>query len=199
MITRFGRLAACGLLAAAPALVALPAAAAEPEPAGVTVGGTAGCAGTVRTADAAGTPLGVLDTAAGIAASSDAPLRIDPAGTLTYDGASAAVITDHTWTVTVAGQEVASGGSANSGKVTTASGTVDVADYLPVSVTGTVLAQATVTGQGGSCTGDVWVEVEGNPWTSANGVAGLVLTGAGLLGLAAVRPRRLADAAGGAA
>lgn len=198
MVMRVRGLALAAAAVAAPLVLASPAVAAGPEPAGVTVTGDGGCSGTATTTDAAGNPIGVVDTSAGIAASSDAPLRIDPAGTVTYDGASAAVITDHTWKVTVAGQQVASGSSANAGKVTTANGTVDVADYLPVSVTGTVLAQATVSGNGGSCSADVWIKVEGNPLTSANGLAGLVLTGAGLVGLAFVRPRRL-SAAGGAA
>lgn len=179
------------VVVAAPIVLAAPAAAAAPEPGGVTVTGTGGCAGTATTADPAGTPLGIVDTAAGVAASSDVPLLVDPEGTVTYDGASASVITDHTWSVTVAGQKVASGASANAGKLTTANGTVDVADYLPVSVTGTVLAQATIEGTGGTCRADVWIKVDGNPWTSANGLAGLALTGAGLLGLAFVRPRRL--------
>lgn len=199
MVITLGRLAACGLLAVAPVLVTGTAAAAAPEPAGVSVSGSAGCAGKALTRDAGGAELGLLDTAAGIAAAKDKALLVDPGGTITYAGSSTAVVTDLTWTVSVAGVQVASGSSANDKKATKAAGTVDAADYLPVSITGTVLADATVTGTGGSCTGEAWVTLDGNPWTSVNGLAGLALTAAGVVGLAFVRPRRLAGSAGGAA
>lgn len=191
MVRAARRLAACGVIVAAPILLAGPAAA-EPEPAGVSVSGNGGCSGTAVTTDADGNALGLADTAAGIAASASRPLLVATDGSVAYEGRSSVAITDHTWSVSVAGQTVASGSSANTGQATTAKGVAQVGDYLPVSVTGTVLAQATIIGTGGSCSGDVWLELDGNPWTSSNGVAGLVLTGAGLVGLAFVRPRRLA-------
>ncbi|NLT53515.1 MAG: hypothetical protein GXX79_02875 [Actinomycetales bacterium] len=195
-VTRcLGSAAVAVVLAGAPVALAAPAQAAV-ERGGVTV--TGGCTGTATSTDRDAKPLGSLDTAAGVGASRSAPFLVDRSGTVNYRAGSPSAITDNTWSVKIAGITVDSGAAANATRRTSKEETVDLADYLPVSLTGTVLVEASVTGQGGSCTGETWIKLTGNPFTSANGLGGTLLLVAGLAGAVPARPRLVPAPAGSA-
>ncbi len=179
-------------LAAPAALVfaALPAtlaSAADPVDAGVDIAGTGGCTGAAVSKDADGETLGTLNL--DVAASPDAALPVARGGTVGYVGRSQKVMTDNEWSVTVGGVPVKSDTGKNADEKRQTSGTAEVDDYLPVNLTGTLKVDVVVTaGDGTDCTVVTWVKVDGNGFTSLNGLVGMGLLALGLIGLALSLP-----------
>jgi len=185
------RRALAAVLLAAPLVVltASGANAADPEPAGVDATGTGACSVTATSLNSAGATIGFLNSDDGIPAASDAALLVASDGTIAYTGTSETAITANTWTVTVGGIPVKSGASENADENRTTEGVADVTDYLPVTVTGTMLVEVDVSGAGGArCTASAWVELDGNDYTSVNGLAGIGLLIVGLIGMFFARP-----------
>jgi len=165
-----------------------------------------GCSGTVTSLDADGDALDGATAADGAitdtqganegdgAFTADNPFAVANDGVVQYSGSTDAVITDHTWSVSMLGIEIASGGSENADGDTSSSDEYDLGSELPVKFTGLVRVEGELSGTGGACTGDGFVKFQGNPLTSPVTWAGLVFAGAGALGvflsLPRVRPAR---------
>lgn len=159
------RVAAVTAVVSWPLVVAAPASASS----------LSGCSGTVTSYDAAGRVLdaasardGVLtdERDGGQAFTADNPFVVDHGGSVVYQGTSDAVITDHHWKLTLLGVPVATGGSANASRTTSADGRFEFGAYSPIAFTGLIRVAGRVSGQGGSCTGDGFIQVQGDPATS---------------------------------
>jgi hypothetical protein len=162
-------------------LLAAPTAAADTTDAGVDLTGTGGCSVTAVSKDADDTEIGRLSQ--GTSASSDAPLLVAKDGTVGYDARSEELLTDNEWTVTVAGIPVKSGTWPNDRDKQLRVGTVQIDDYLPVAVTGTMKVEADVVAADGTdCALVTWVRLDGNGLLSANGLLGIGLLAIGLIG-----------------
>lgn len=184
---------AAALLAVAAALLPGPTAsaavAADTGPAGIDVAGNAGCSGTAVSFDADGDQLGFVSTGSGVGASQDAPLAVSSDGTVTFAARSGSAITDSSWTLRVGGVPVKSGASSNAEAKKVVLGSAELADYLPVPVTGLMLVDVEITGDRSlGCTASAWVTLDGNGWTSGNGLLGIGLLVLGLIGLGFSRP-----------
>lgn len=140
-----------------------------------------GCKGSATSKDKGGGTTDTLTAPGPPGSSKDNPFHVDFDGTISYDGSSNAVITDHHWEVRVFGAPVKSGGSKNSSKETASSDTVKVKDYLRIKSPGLYYVSGELKGTGGSCTGNVWVKVDGSPTGTAPWVVGIVFTAGGLL------------------
>ncbi len=182
------------LAGAVAAVVAFPAAASAAE--------ADGCSGTFTSKDASGL---TLDTASapGAGATQSAPLRVDPGGSVEWSGSTDAVITDGTWSVTVAGVPFLSGQFANGDGTTTRSGVQDLSG-LPGPATWAlqgamvIPVSGTITGSGGSCDASGWITGTGSPTSSPIFFLGAGLGVVGLLmGSAVVAGTKVV--AGGAA
>lgn len=164
-----------------------------------------GCSGSAASTDGSGQDL---DTAAapGEGATRDDPFVIDPAGTVSWRGATDGVITDATWSLSVAGVTVRSGSIENASGTTKASGTQDVA-VLGSTASGLALTgdqvipvSFTLTGQGGTCTASGYITGTGSPTSSPMFYAGLASLALGVGAAAAmVAGTRTVAAAGGGA
>lgn len=187
-------------LALAGAWAALPAA-----PAGAS--SLVGCTGSAQSLDDAGEVIDsaiasggtITDTeTGGAAATRSNPFVVDTGGTVIYQGQSDTVITDHSWSVQLLGVDVLSGGSANAGGQQAADGSVDLADKLPFPIVGLVRVSGQIEGTGGTCTGDGYIKLQGNPLASPFLWGGVVLVGLGVLGFFNSLPK-VAPVEGGAA
>lgn len=186
---RGARSAAAGVLVAA--FVVAPAAAAGAS-------SLTGCSGTAVSLDADGRVLDSAVAADGTITDVDGggpaftkanPFVVSNQGTVEYEGRTDAVITDHSWSVSLLGAQVVSGGSANESGTQEDAGSLDLGDELPVKFTGLIRAEGTLSGTGGECTGDGYVKLEGNPFTSPVTWAGLTFASAGALGIFLALPR----------
>lgn len=177
---RLGILIAASLLL----LMALvgPAGAADP-PAGAAIDGP--CTVMAMSGDSAGTQLDELDGPA----TSDAanPFDVDPKGRVAWSGTGPA-ITNGTYQLTIYGLPIWSGNIDNPGGKTSAEGTLDLASILPIDLVGVVQVGGSVKGGGGSCSGDAWIRISGDPLTSIPGLAGIGLAVIGLLGVLTAIP-----------
>lgn len=146
-------LAASGALLAV-LLLGAPASAAE----------VSGCQGTAQSFDAAGQPVDMV-AGPGAGGTKADPFTVDPDGVVRYSGTTTDVLQNGRWKVEVGfGFDI-------SGRVTNASGQNSwsdeekVSDRLPFDAPGLYHVRFTVSGAPGttSCTGSVWVEVDGSP------------------------------------
>lgn len=164
-----------------------------------------GCSGSFTSHDASG---GTIDTARapGAGATQGDPLRIDPAGSVTWEGATNAVIKDGTWSVTVAGLPFRSGSFKNTDGATSRAGTQDFSQLpgpakwalrgamvIPVS--------GTISGSGGSCEVSGYITGTGSATSSPIffGGAGLGLIGLLMAAKVFAGTKVAGTAAGGAA
>jgi hypothetical protein len=171
------------------ALVLAPAAASAADP---TVS-LNGCTGTLDAQPkGGGTGTQVTAPTAQSASKSD-PIVVNWDDKFVYNGSSTAVITDQHWTAWVAGIPVATGGSANASQKTTATGSVEIKKVLPLKLTGLYFVKFELKGSGGSCTGETWLKLAGNPLTTIPFWIGVVVALGGLYGLYWSLPRIRAD------
>ena len=141
-----------------------------------------GCSGEVVSIDATGLEIGRA-SAPGPGGTQADPLPIDPAGTVQWSGSTDAVITNGTWSVTVAGVPLMSGDFDNSDGTTSASGTTDLSTLpLAAVLKGKQVIPVTgaITGAGGACSGSGFITGTGSPTSAPMFDAGLVLTAAGV-------------------
>lgn len=191
MITTSRRASWAAVLLALPAVLlpASTAAAEESDAAGVDVTGNAGCVGAATSLDADGGHLGFLSTKTGTPASQDAPLGVAQDGAVEYAWSSQRPIVDNTWTVSLGGIQISSGRAGNAEGGKPVQGVVQVSDHLQVPVTGLMKAEVEITGNGSvGCTATAWIELEGNGWTSGDGLLGMAFIVLGLIGLGFSRP-----------
>jgi hypothetical protein len=175
-----------GILIGASLLVlgalAAPVRAAAPA-AGATIDGP--CSVTATSLTAAGAQL---DTLQGPATSDPAnPFDVDPKGQVAWSGSGPAITTG-TYQLTIYGIPIWSGTIANQDGKTSADGTLNLGDILPAGLVGVIQVGGSVSGDGGSCSGSVWIRISGDPLTSIPGLAGIGLAVLGLLGVATAVP-----------
>ncbi|HMC40852.1 MAG TPA: hypothetical protein VKI19_14400, partial [Acidimicrobiales bacterium] len=157
------------------------------HPAGLDLRG--GCTGTGQSFDRHGVLIGEVTAPGSPKASPSRALLIDPKGRVQYRGGSLGPITNHHWSVSVVGVKAKSGGSANTRKLTTTSGSQNTSGYFPFKVTGLYYVSGGIAGTGGACRGDMWVKITGSPVGTAPWIIGLVLVVIGLLLILLLRPR----------
>ena len=128
-----------------------------------------------------------LDTATGGAADSTQadPFQVDWDGEVDWIGTTGTqVIKDSDWGVSVFGIPTPlSGSEANEDGTSDGDGTVDVGVNLPFRMTGLFFVSGRITGDGGSCEGNGWMRLVGDPFGTTLFWIGLVLI---LLGLVAL-------------
>jgi hypothetical protein len=180
-----------GAVGTALALVLLGGSAAaqeQEEPAGASL---TGCTGTATSTDADGEPLGSVTAPGGGGASKDRPFLVDADGTVTYQGASRAVIKNHSWSVRLYGIPIRTGGSENDENKKTTKGTEEISAYIPFRITGLYYVSGGISGEGGSCDGAVWVKLTGNPIGTVPWLVGLLFAVGGAALTWASRPTAL--------
>jgi hypothetical protein len=133
-----------------------------------------GCSGSGTAVTKTGAQIDTA-TAPSPKASPKYPFVVAYNGTVKYQGQSASLILNHHWHVSTFNVQVKSGGSANGSHKTTSSGTETVKNYLPVKLTGLFYVSGSISGNGGSCSGDVWVKLAGSPVGSVLWILGIIL------------------------
>jgi hypothetical protein len=165
-------------------LVTLTAAAVVVPASAAVAADATGCSGAVVSLTADGAKLDAA-TAPGAGATADKPLKLDPAGTVTWKGSTTTAITGGTWSVSALGVTLLSGDAANTEKKTSAEGTTDLSTIpvLKVLLTGSekIPVSGSITGTGGSCTASGYITGTGSVAGAPLFWAGSVLTLLGLL------------------
>ena len=130
----------------------------------------------------------------GQAFTTDNPFVVDTGGKVTYVGfapRSGPGPMDHTYSLEVAGVEVASGGDPNSNAKNRGAGTIDVGDELPLETSLKFSASGRLDApEFTSCVGDGHVELDGSGLFGPIGLVGLGATAVGLAALFVARPAR---------
>ena len=163
-----------------------------------------GCSGSVVSRDSTGTEIGTA-AAPGDGGTQADPLPIDVNGTVAWKGSTDAVITDATWKVSALGVTFLSGTFANTERLDAAAGIVDLSSVqsaLAWMLKGSMVipVSGSITGTGGSCSGEGYVTGTGSPTSSPMFFAGVgaAVVGAGLV-IGVIAGTKAAGAAGGAA
>jgi hypothetical protein len=105
-------------------------------PAGAAAFPLTDCTATLTSYDSAGTVIGTA-TSGAVDATQAHPLRLDPDGTVGYDGTSGSIVfTDFTWSVNLFDVRRTGGHRTETGG-TAANGSIAVSDALPFPVIGT--------------------------------------------------------------
>jgi len=179
------------LLAALATTLSVAAAAAASNPPG---GDLTGCKGTVQSFDSSGKQIDTITFPSAVGSSSSSPFHVDSGGKVAHDGSSDNLILNNSWHVSVAGITVRSGGAPNKSHTQSDKGTDDVSKYMPFKVTGLYYAEFKLSGDGGSCSGNMWVKLVGSPVGTPAWIAGIVLAVLGLGGLFVVGRPSYGDA-----
>lgn len=166
-----------GLLAALASTFSVATAATTPG------GDLTGCKGTVQSFDSSGKQIDSITFPSAVGSSSSKPFHADSNGKVVHDGSSDNLILNNSWHVDVAGITVRSGGAPNKSHTQSDQGTDKVSRYLPFKLTGLYYAKFELSGDGGSCSGNMWVKLVGSPVGTAPWVAGIVLAVVGVAGL----------------
>ncbi len=142
-----------------------------------------GCAGRANSSSAAAGAVGTVSSASGNPSSPSHPFVVDPNGSVSWQGSTDATITDNSWQVKSYGFPVRSGGGANDDQRTALAGQENVQDYLKAPVVGLFQVSGNLEGVGGTCTGSMWVKVDGSPLGTPAWIAAvlLLLGGAGIV------------------
>jgi len=142
-----------------------------------------GCQGSAVSSDKDRQERDTVSAPGGRAASADAPFHVVSDGNVAWSGSTDGVIKDFTWNVKLMGVTVKSGSADNDDEKTSDEGVEDVNDYLPFKVTGLYHVDFNLSGEGGECTGDLWVKLDGNPFGTVPWLAGagLIIVGGGAL------------------
>ena len=156
--------------------VAAPASAAE----------ATGCAGGAVSRNAQGAEIDHV-TAPGPGGTASNPFKVDLDGTVTWEGATNAVIKNGTWKVSIGGVPV-SGSYPNEEGKRTAGGTENLGERIPSFIAAffrgnlKMEVKADISGAGGSCTATVWIQSVGsNAALSPIAITGMAASVAGLL------------------
>lgn len=132
-------------------------------------------------------PISHIVAPGGPEASASAPLEVDPGGYVEYLGKTDSVITEGTWSLKVFGFQVQGDDAVNKKEETKKAGVADL-DFVPIDVPGLYHVSGSIEGGGGSCMGELWVKILGNPIGTLPWIAGVTLFGIGAIGLAFSRP-----------
>jgi hypothetical protein len=186
------RLAALALVTAA-----LAAGAADP-PAGLAFPLT-GCTLSITSLDADGAAVDSV-SGGGPDASQEAPLQVHGGGTIRWGGATGAqAIGGTSWHVDVFGLPTPlRGADQNEDGDTSGDGSIRISEAVPFRFTGLYHVSGRLSGEGGSCTGEGWVRVVGDPMTTLPFLVALALVLVGVVLVAVgARGRWLPALAGG--
>jgi hypothetical protein len=141
---------------------------------------SSGCSGSATSQTADGGELGSV-TVPGGTGTVDNPFLVTWDGPISWTGTTEAPIQNGTWSVRLepAGgglsgrlmgsgvSQLAKGTIENQEGKTTASGTDALSDYLSMqATTGLYRVSWDATGAGATCTGDVVINIQGNPWST---------------------------------
>jgi hypothetical protein len=186
------RLAALALVA-----IALAIASAQP-PAGLAFP-LLGCQLTITSLDADGARI---DSAVGGGADATqaAPLQVSWDGTIDWSGSTGArPIPGASWHVAVFGLPTPlRGDDPNQDGDTSAAGSIRISEAVPFHFTGLFHVSGQLSGEGGTCIGEGWVRVEGDPMSTLPFLVALALVLVGVVLLAVgARGRWLSALAGG--
>ena len=115
------------------------------------------------------------------------PFKVDTRGIVQYFGFSPRDgdgPEDHNWWIKTSGISLDKGGDPNTDLKNRNSGLVDLANDLPVKFSALVQVEGEMTSKNqDTCSGQGWVEFQGNGLTDPVGAAGLALLGGGFFGL----------------
>ncbi|MDQ2966044.1 MAG: hypothetical protein M3R57_09380 [Chloroflexota bacterium] len=156
------------------------------------------CQLSLSSKDANGTTIDSAESGANDSTQAD-PFLVDWDGTVAYSGTTTNVIKDYTYQVYVFGAPTPiRGADTNSEQDVDGSGTVGVSANAPFRITGLFKVSGTYTGAGGSCAGDGWFKLIGDPTGTVLFWIGLIIValGAALL-LRGLRGHTLSAVLGG--
>jgi hypothetical protein len=178
------------------AAVAVAMGAAEP-PAGLAFP-LPGCTLAISSLDADGV---AMDSAngGGSDASRQSPLRVHWNGTIIWSGATGdQAIRGTSWHVEVFGLPTPlRGGDQNEDGDSSGEGTIRISEAVPFRFTGLFHVSGQLRGEGGTCTGDGWVRVVGDPMSTVPFLVALALVLVGVVLLAVGARGRWLPAVGG--
>jgi hypothetical protein len=159
-----------------------------------------GCSGQATSISANGTPLSTLvvpapeepnpDLVTGTVAD---PFRVTRKGTVQFAGNTDRAVRDNTWQLSVFGVPVRNGADPNDAGEKIFSGQMKIADEVPFRLTGLYRLRGSVTGDGGRCSGSLWVRILGDPTGSGPWFVALGLIVLGGVVLLTARPRVRAE------
>jgi hypothetical protein len=146
------------------------------------------CALTVRSLDADGSPLDTAESGAGDATQTR-PLVVSWSGSITWTGSTGDVAFRRTsWHIEIFGLPTPlRGGDANEEGDTTGADSIRLADVIPFRVAGLFHVTGGLEGEGGTCRGEGWVQIAGDPVGTVPFLVSLAmwLVGAALLAVGA--------------
>lgn len=148
--------------------------------------------------DANGASLDTAQSGANDATQSD-PFLVDWFGTVDYTGTTTNVIKDYSYQVYVLGIPTnLRGADTNDDEDIDGGGTVGVATNAPFRVTGLFKVSGGYSGEGGSCAGDGWFKLIGDPTGTVPSWLGLILIALGtLLEVRGLRGHKISAVIGG--
>ncbi len=161
-------------------------------------GNVSGCSGTAISMDKNNAVIDQVTAPGAPPASRSNALKIDYDGVVHYDGQSDNLITNHHWDISIFGIKVKSSSGKNSEKRTHDESDEKVSDYIPIRMSGKYFVSFQISGDGGSCSGSLWVEIDENPVGTVPWLLGTGLMLAGVAGAAFSVPSGAAAAASGA-
>jgi hypothetical protein len=144
-------------------------------------GNISGCSGTAISLDEDGANIDSVSGPGAPPASRGNALKVDYDGVVSYDGSTDNLIKNHNWDISIFGIPVKSGGDTNDEERVRDTSNEQVSDYLPFRMSGKYYVSFQISGEGGSCSGSLWVEIDENPVGTIPWVVG---TGFLLLGVA---------------
>jgi hypothetical protein len=141
-----------------------------------------GCTMSLTSTDASGGPVD-SSTSGDPVGSEDNPFVVDWDGSVVWSGNTVdQVIKNNSYHIEVFGVPTPFGGhEANADGAKDGSGTVRVKDHAPFRFTGLYFVSGAIGGNGGSCTGNGWFKLTGDPVGTVPFFAGLVAVVLGLL------------------
>jgi len=131
-----------------------------------------------------GPPIDLMS--GGQAFTSGNPFKVDTQGIVTYFGfmpQSGAGPMDHTWTIETSGVSIDSGGDPNEAGNNRNAGIVNLKEDLPFSFSAKVQISGSLTSDLPECSGEGYVEFQGDGLIGPLGLGGLALLGGAFAGL----------------
>lgn len=145
------------------------------------------CQGSGTSVDKHGSPIDSATAPGHPKGDRGTPFLVDYDGKVNYQGGGPLMLNHH-WHVDIFGVQVKSGGSPNGTHQTNTSGHAKVSDYLPFKVAGEFHVTGGISGQGGRCSGGIWVKLAGSPVGTIPWIVGIALVALGALGVLASFP-----------
>ena len=159
-------------------------------------GNVSGCSGEAVSKDESGATIDSVSGPGGPPASRSNALKVDYDGVVSYDGQTDNLIKNHSWHISIFGVKVKTGSDTNDEERTTDQSDEKVSDYIPFRVSGKYYITFDFSGEGGSCFGSLWVEIDENPVGTIPWIIATALMLVGVGGMAFSVPSGAAAAGG---